>query len=222
MWFSNTKPTVEQMTDALPRAEVLRWARVAVLDDEAPEMLQDLQGQGLAITHVRSTEDPQFQSVADGGYDLLLLDYGGIGPRFGPDEGLDVLRYLKRVNPALRILAFTGRTFDASKADFFRLCDGVVKKDAGIRETMELLESHLSEVLTPYYQFESLTSALGLNVEQRRELEKTLSKAIRENSGKDRAISVVRRFAKRGSAKVFEALVIKAIELGVASLAAGG
>jgi len=108
-----------------------------------------------------------FHNLVDAFYDLLLLDYGGIGPRFGNDEGLDVLRYLKRVNPSLRILAFTARTFDASKADFFRICDGVVKKDAGIRETLEQIELHLSEVLTPAYQFSALAQAIGVTSEQR-------------------------------------------------------
>jgi DNA-binding response OmpR family regulator len=222
MWFTSKRTSIERLTEPLPRAEVLRRARVAVLDDETPEMLQDLRAQGLAITHVRSTEDQQFQAVADGTYDLLLLDYGGIGPRFGPDEGLDVLRYLKRVNPGLRILAFTGRTFDASKADFFRLCDAVVKKDAGIRETLELLESHLSEVLTSNYQFVTLCNVLGLTADQRDQLEKELSKAVSENSNRDRSLNLARRFAKAGSGKVIEALVTKAIEFGIAALAAGG
>ena len=157
MWFRKAV-SVADMKEALPRAEILRRGRIAVLDDETPEMLTDLRNHGLSINHVRSTDDAQFQALADGVYDLLLLDYGGVGPRFGVDEGLDVLRYLKRVNPALRILAFTARTFDLSKADFFRLCDGVVKKDAGIRETLEELEVHLPEVLTPAYQLSALST----------------------------------------------------------------
>lgn len=208
------------MKEALPRPELLRRGRIAVLDDEAPEMLQDLRDHGLVVGHLRSTEDEQFQALADGFYDLLLLDYGGIGPRFGQDQGLDVLRYLKRVNPSLRILAFTARTFDASKADFFRLCDGVVKKDAGIRETLEEIEFHLSQVLTPSYQFSVLTTALGLTVKHRNELEQVLSKAINKGDGRAKVIEVVKRLSKGGSVKVLETVVSKAIELGVVYLTA--
>ena len=72
-----------QMKGSLPRTELLRRGRIAVLDDEAPEMLKDLRDRGLTIGHLTSTGDPQFQDLANGFYDLLLLDYGGIGRRFG-------------------------------------------------------------------------------------------------------------------------------------------
>jgi DNA-binding NarL/FixJ family response regulator len=215
MWPFAKKTSITLMSEALPRQEVLRRGRIAVLDDEVPEMLPDLSGHGLAVTHIISTEDAQFQSLADGYYDLLLLDYGGIGPRFGKDEGLDVLKYLKRVNPALRILAFTARTFDASKADFFRLCDGIVKKDAGIREMLEQIEANLSEVLTPAYQFAALERAIGLSNGNAGEIEKAMSKAIAGRGTRDSAIQTAKRFAKGGSEKVLEVLVAKAIELGI-------
>ena len=209
------------MKAALPRAEILRRARIAVLDDEIPEMLQDLRDHGLAVTHLKSVADIQFQALADGFYDLLLLDYGGIGARFGPDQGLDVLRYLKRVNPSLYILAFTARTFDASKADFFRLCDGVVKKDAGIRETLEQIEIHLAEVLTPAFQMQALSKALGLTSDQQEKLEKVVSEAVSGTESREEAISAAKRLAKAGSEKVLETLVIKAIELGVVYITSG-
>src|SRR5438045_126277 len=104
MDFFRKKPLIGTMNRALPRSEVLRRGRIAILDDEEPEMLQDLLKQGLSVTHLSSTEEPQFHALVDGAYDLLLLDYGGIGLRFGQDQGLDVLRHLKRINPSLRIL----------------------------------------------------------------------------------------------------------------------
>jgi hypothetical protein len=63
------KPSVALMKDALPRTEILRRGRIAVLDDEKPEMLQDLRDHGLSIDHLTSTDDPQFQRLADGFYD---------------------------------------------------------------------------------------------------------------------------------------------------------
>jgi len=176
---------------------------------------------GLAVTHLKSVADIQFQALADGFYDLLLLDYGGIGARFGPDQGLDVLRYLKPVNPSLYILAFTARTFDASKADFFRLCDGVVKKDTGIRETLEQIEIHLAEVLTPAFQMQALGKALGLTSDQQEKLEKVVSEAASRTESREEAISAAKRLAKAGSEKVLERLVTKAIELGVVYITSG-
>ena len=221
MQFFRKRPSVATMSRALPRSEVLRRGRIAILDDEEPEMLQDLQKEGLAVTHLSSTEDPQFHALAEGAYDLLLLDYGGIGQRFGQDQGLDVLKHLKRINPSLRILAFTARTFDASKADFFRLCDGVIKKDAGIRETLEQIEVHLSEVLTPSFQLDALARAVGATESEKIELERLLSNAVDGKDGQTAKLAA-KRFAKGCSEKVVEALVMKAIELGITYVATGG
>jgi len=222
VWPFRKLTSIASLTEPLPRTEIVRRGRIAVLDDETPEMLQDLRGHGLSIDHLTSTDAAQFHNLVDAFYDLLLLDYGGIGPRFGNDEGLDVLRYLKRVNPSLRILAFTARTFDASKADFFRICDGVVKKDAGIRETLEQIELHLSEVLTPAYQFSALAQAIGVTSEQRQQLESALSKALVGGIDREKAIAAAKRIAKGSGEKLVETIVTKAIELGAISLASHG
>lgn len=203
------------MSSAPNRSELLRRGRIALLDDAAPEMLADLQRHGLAIDHLPSTDDPRFGKLEEGFYDLLLLDYGGVGARFGPDEGLDVLRHLSRVSPALRILAFTSLTFDASKADFFRNVSEVVRKDAGIASTLETIERHLGQVLTPAFQFESLIKVLDLQpVDARvRKVEKLIAKSV----GATNALSEV----KEGCAalglelitRAGEAAVVKCIEL---------
>jgi DNA-binding NarL/FixJ family response regulator len=215
-FFRKPKP-VSSMRASLPRSEVIRRSRIAILDDEMPEVLPDLKNHGLSVDHISSTDDPNFGRLSEAFYDLLLLDYGGIGARFGQDEGLDVLRYLKRVNPSLRILAFTARTFDASKADFFRLCDGVVKKDAGIREALEQIEFNLCQIMTPAYQFSALTQTLGLTEEQQDELEEIVSKAVKKPLLQPKAIAAAKRFGKAGSEKLLEALVTKIVELGVAA-----
>jgi CheY-like chemotaxis protein len=206
------------MRASLPRPEVIRRSRIAILDDETPEVLGDLKNHGLSIDYFNSTDDPNFSRLSEAFYDLLLLDYAGIGARFGQDEGLDVLRYLKRVNPSLRVLAFTARTFDASKADFFRLCDGVVKKDAGIRESLEQIEFNLGQIMTPAYQFSALTQTLGLTEEQQAELEEIVSKAVKKPMLQSKAVAAAKRLGKAGSEKLLEALVTKIVELGVAAI----
>ncbi len=213
--------SVSLMTNALSRSEIIRRGRIAILDDDIPEMLKDLRSHGLSIDHLVSTDDPAFGRLSEAFYDLLLLDYGGIGSKFGDDEGLDVLRFLRRVNPGLRTLAYTARTFDSSKGDFFRLCDGIVKKDSGIRETLEQIEFHLGQVLTPAYQFEALARTIGLTRDQREQVERSLSKAIASPRRKEKALEVAKKFAKTGSEKLLETVVAKVIELGIASATGG-
>jgi hypothetical protein len=51
MWPFPRKLSIAAMSEALPRQEVLRRGRIAILDDEIPEMLPDLSGHGLSVTH---------------------------------------------------------------------------------------------------------------------------------------------------------------------------
>lgn len=191
MWHFWKKRLVGQISDRLPRDELVKRARVAIVDDEEPEVLADLRHQGISVDYLQSTEDPSFCKVESGLYDLLLLDYGGVGDSFG-DQGLDVLRHLRRVNPGLRILAYTARTFDASKADFFRLADGVLKKDAGIRETLEEIESQLRDSMTPAFQWNLLCAALSLDPLSAagRQLEKALSKLVGKPAANRKAVAI--------------------------------
>jgi len=183
-------------------------------------MLQDLREHGMSVDHLSSTADRRFTLLADAFYDLLLLDYGGIGDKYGEEEGLDVLKHLKRINPGLRIVAFTARTFDASKADFFRLCDGVIKKDAGIRETLEQVEFHLGQVLTPAYQFDSLAAAVNATPDQRSQLETLLTDAIASRESEGKVVSAAKKLGITGSDKLIETIITKAVEFGIKALAA--
>ena len=219
-WIFGKKPSLEQMTSELPRAEVLRRGRVLVLDDQEPEMLADLKRQGLAIDHWSSTAGSNFHLLESGHYDVLLLDYGGIGKNFGPDEGLDVLRHLKRVNPALKIVAFTARTFDASKADFFRLSDDVIRKDAGIRETLEQLESQLAQSLTPAAYFKAVCATLSVEpgTDDAKKIESLILKASESPKKRPQLLEAIKATGSAAANSAVEGLVGKAIELVVASM----
>lgn len=218
MWpFKKTKKplTLSGMTTPIERTEILRRGRVVILDDERPEMLEDLKQYGLSVDHWTSTDNPNFSKLETAFYDVLLLDYGGIGQRFGRDEGLDVLRHLKRVNPALRILAFTARTFDASKADFFRMCDGVLKKDSGIREMLEELENQLTQCLTPSAQWRAACTSLNLKMgsSEAAKLEGLILEAVEAPKKVGKVQEALKGLAATGATKVAEALVSKTIEL---------
>jgi DNA-binding NarL/FixJ family response regulator len=215
-WFEK-KPRLAELTTPPSRDDLIRRARVALLDDETPEVMADVQAHGFAVDHLRSTSDARFSRLAGGVYDLLLLDYGGIGLQYGADEGLDVLRHLRRVNPALVVIAFSGRTFDASKSDFFRLCHAVLKKDAGIRETLEILELHLGKALTPNHQWAALLNVLQLPIDSKEAV--ALEKKIRQSAGTPRQAEVIKtaigRFGPIAGAALAEQLASKALEYGL-------
>lgn len=218
-WFPKPAP-FSSLTKAPAREALVRRGRIVLLDDDTPEVLQDLRANGFAVDHFKSVSDSRFPLLETGLYDLLLLDYGGIGHRIGADEGLDVLKHLRRVTPSLRIVAFTGRTFDSSKADFFRLCDRVLKKDAGIRETLENIEGELSIALTPAHQWNALLVLLGLapQSEEAKTLEKALQKVVSRKGGAEEARAALAKYTGAGAKLVADAIVGRLLEYAATAL----
>src|SRR5215471_12154911 len=107
--------------------------------------LQDLKSAGFAVDHVKDIDTSNMNIVENQRYDLILLDFGRVGGAFGSDEGLSLLRHIKRVNPSAVVIANTSTALKAEHADFYRLTDGVLAKDAGIQESLERLEAGLKK-----------------------------------------------------------------------------
>jgi hypothetical protein len=49
------------------------------------------------------------------------------------------------VNPATFVLAYTSKALGSDHADFYRIADGVLAKDAGIADSMERIEEGLQK-----------------------------------------------------------------------------
>ena len=74
---------------------------------------------------------------------MILLDFGDVGAAFGQDQGLSLLKHIKRVNPAIVVLSYTSKALETRHADFYRQTDGALAKDAGIQESLEKIEDAL-------------------------------------------------------------------------------
>ncbi|MGB3087490.1 MAG: hypothetical protein WBC53_07175, partial [Phycisphaerae bacterium] len=74
--------------------------RIVVIDDEKEAFPLDvLASQGYAIDHWGDVKD--LQKLETGFYDIIILDIGGVGQELDADnEGLGVLRHIKKVNPS--------------------------------------------------------------------------------------------------------------------------
>ena len=69
---------------------------------------------------------PSVLELLDGGYDLVILDLGGVANDLSKDDGYGVLDKIKKSEPFLPVLVVTGGTTPpdkiniANKADLFR------------------------------------------------------------------------------------------------------
>src|SRR3954468_12415174 len=137
------RKTLEGIKATLPREELLRRSRILVIDDESPEILEDLRSARFSVDYCPDVELTNLDVIERRLYDLIILDFGNVGASFGKDQGLSLLRHIKRVNPAIVVLAYTSKSLGTEHAEFYRLADGVLAKDAGISQSLEKVEEAL-------------------------------------------------------------------------------
>jgi len=140
-----SKKSIHDVKLTLPREEILRRSRILIVDDEKPEIINDLKKARFSVDYESDITKDNMNIVDQSTYDLILLDFGNVGKSFGADEGLSLLRYIKRVNPAIVVLTYTSKALSTTHADFYRHADGVLAKDAGIAESLEKIEEGLKK-----------------------------------------------------------------------------
>jgi DNA-binding NarL/FixJ family response regulator len=164
----------------LTREDLQRRSRILVIDDERPGLITDLSNACFAVDHDSNGDDTT--KIEKNLYDLILLDFGGVGLKWGDDEGLSLLRHIKRVNPAPFVLAYTSKNLTPPQSEFYRLTDGTLYKDAGIQESLEKIEDSLRIALDVERLWRAtLKLALEKNTPDP-ELEKILLKSLRKKS----------------------------------------
>lgn len=130
----------------MPREELVRRSRILIVDDERPDLIDDLQRSHFAVDYAADIGADDLSKKLDARlYDLVLLDFGQVGTGIGKEQGLSILRHLKRVNPAVVVLTYTSKALPTEHADFYRLADGTLSKDAGIADSMRRIEEALQQ-----------------------------------------------------------------------------
>jgi len=150
------KKSLAGMKANVPRDEMIRRSRVLIIDDEEPEIIKDLRAAHFSVDYLPDVSPEQMSYLDQGQYDLILLDFGNVGKHFGKDEGLSLLQHIRRVNPAVVVIAYTSKFLGTEHADFYRRADLVLAKDAGIHDSFAKVEQGLRKA----HSFENLWPAL--------------------------------------------------------------
>lgn len=153
---------IESLDCQTPRDDLLRRSRILVVDDERPKIIDDLKAAHFSVDYRIDIKKEDMQLIETPLYDLLLLDFGNVGKDFGEDEGLSLLKHIKRVNPALFVVAYTSKSLGNRHADFFRISDAVLSKDAGIQESLEVIEKGLQKAWSTSNLWGGLLAVSGI------------------------------------------------------------
>ncbi|MRT20305.1 response regulator [Comamonas sp. CAH-2] len=163
--FIKKKKTFEDFPK-LSRQEIIRKSRILFIDDDDDITLIDfLRSQGFSIDHDKNGND--LNKYDSGLYDLIILDYYGVGTNLGDKHGLELMRYLSRNRNPARIIAYTSRSLSASEADFFKLSHAVLIKDLGLADSMEVIESELNLCFDKNLIFSKIIKELDITDSQK-------------------------------------------------------
>ena len=195
MGFFRKRHKIDELDLKSSREDLLRRSRVLIVDDERPDLIEDLTQGGFAVDYQADITSGNMALVDKLKYDLIILDFKNVGVAFGPDEGLDLLRHIKRVNPSVIVFAYTSKSLAPEHADFFRSADGVLKKDAGIAESLEKIEDGLRRARSIQNLWTSLLSIAGIQPGSKEDFEwqdlyvRGLTKHSKKESFRDKVLS---------------------------------
>jgi DNA-binding response OmpR family regulator len=152
------------------------WSTIPDLVGE-PLLISELKEEGFAVDHDKDGRESK--NIENQIYDLAILDYHGVGQRFGTSQGLDLLKHIRRVSPRTRVIAYTSRSLNAAEAEFFRLSHAVLPKDMGLGDSLALIEAELQKALSKEHLFDALISKLKISSPTERErIQEALIKAL--------------------------------------------
>jgi len=143
--FLKKKYKIEELEFKVPRHEVITRSRILVIDDEKPDLIDDLKGGGFSVDYEPDITKANMAVFERMIYDLIILDFADVGREFGEDQGLSLLQHIKRVSPSTVVYAYTSKLLGAEHHEFYTRTDGVLRKDAGIGETTEKVEQGLEK-----------------------------------------------------------------------------
>lgn len=181
--FGRKTQSLESFDSSLSRERLVQGGRIVVIDDEHPLLIDELRKGGFSVDHDPTGDElSKFDNQL---YDVAIVDYHGVGRRLGDSHGLELLRYIGRVSPRTRLVAYTSRSLSAAESEFFRLSHAVLQKDLGLGDSLALIENELRRAFSKEHLFEALVAQLKLkSPEAKHDLERALIGAL---SKKDEA-----------------------------------
>jgi len=213
-----SKKNIDELTLKLPREELVRRSRILVVDDEKPDLIEDLVNLGFAVNFLEDITTENASKIESAIYDLILLDFGNVGKTFGDNEGLDLLRHIKRVAPSIVVLTYTSKALGTEHAEFYRQADGTLAKDAGIGDSVKKIEEALERAHSISHVWSSLLKSLNIAQHSPEDIKlqdmyvRGLAKKAKLDAWQDKSLAFVKEQLAKESCKL---IVAKLIELGM-------
>lgn len=208
-------PSISSFSSNISREKLKRSCRILFIDDEKVDLVNDLKDEGFNADQDYNGTD--ISKIERGYIDLIILDYKGVGQKYGSDDGLSLLRSIKRVNPAVYVLAYTSQNLPPNKSsEFYTLSDGTLNKDGGVSDSIQRIEEALRESITPERIWGGILKSAGLEpgTDKALELERKVVSALM-NAKKDKALAYLEDDLPSINSSLASALIDKLISFAI-------
>jgi len=212
-WFK--KESLENIQVPIDLNEIRKRARILFIDDEDVPQIKILIAEGFSIEHWKDIEN-NLNKLESGDYDIIFLDIAGVGERYSREGAIGILKDIKKCNPAVIVIAFSGQKFDIEQTKFFKLADDVLKKDAGPLEIKTKIEEFLKEKFSVTFYWGKIKDFLKnqkISESKINKAEKVLYKSIAKRDHKFFNNWAKKIFTDEISIKTLTALASKLIEI---------
>lgn len=212
-WFK--KESLENIQVSIDLNEIRKRARILFIDDEDVPQIKILKAEGFTIEHWKDIKN-NLNKIEGGDYDIIFLDIAGVGERYSREGAIGILKDIKKCNPAVIVIAFSGQKFDIEQTKFFKLADDVLKKDAGPIEIKTKIEEFLKEKFSVTFYWGKIKDLLknqGIGESKINKAEKMLYKSISKRDHNFFINWAKKIFTDENSIKTLTTLSSKLIEI---------
>jgi len=156
--------------------EIRKRSRILVIDDQDFTYLPLFKKDNYAVDKWDDVLD--LQKLESGYYDVILLDIQGVGKSHSPEQGLGVLKHLKKVNPAQLVIAFSNADWSLKYREFFTLADASLAKNEDYFQFKQTLDRLLTQRFSLHFYVDRICRLAGTSPSDDPKLRKLAEAAI--------------------------------------------
>jgi len=175
MWFSKFK------WPELSFDELKKRTRILVIDDSDFEYAKLFKNDLYSID--KWDDVTNIRDLEKGSYDIILLDIHGVGREYSKeDQGFAVLKYLKNVNPAQIIIAYSNDDYKLNYQEFFNLANDVIGKSQDFYIFKEVIDKNIKVRFSYDYYYNLIANKVGAGFDK--QLKNSINNSIKKNNTK--------------------------------------
>lgn len=135
--------------------------RIAIIDDQKSlPLVKSIEQHDFSIKHFLDVKSLDELTR----FDIIISDIEGVGIKFGSSfEGGHLIKEIRSRFPLKYLIAFSGKSFDMSYNQFFKLCDNVATKNTDITEWITYLDLAIKNISDPTFVWSKARAQLLLN-----------------------------------------------------------